>query len=107
MPAQRRGLNEEHMSKAKRTADIDMLPEYDFSKAARGKYYVRFNQSSNVVVLDDDIAQLFPNAEAVNGALRALAIVAKRARTAKTGTLAKRPNKMQRTRPAQAKKPRR
>jgi hypothetical protein len=98
------------MSNAKRPADVDMLPEYDFSKAVRGKYYARFNRSSNVVVLDDDVARLFPNAEAVNGALRALvATVAKRARSgSKTGILAKRPNKqMQRTRPAQAKKARR
>ncbi len=86
-----------------------MLPEYDFSKAVRGKYYARFKQSSNVVVLDDDVAKLFPNAEAVNGALRALATVAKRARSGrKTSILVKRPNKRrQRTRPAQAKKPRR
>ena len=97
------------MSNPKKPADVDMLPEYDFSKAVRGKYYARFNRSSNVVVLDDDIAKLFPNAEAVNGALRALATVAKRARSGrKTGILAKRPNKqIQRTRPAQAKKPRR
>jgi hypothetical protein len=109
VPAQRRGLNEEHMSNAKKPADVDMLPEYDFSKAVRGKYYARFTRSSNVVVLDDDIAKLFPNAEAVNGALRALATVAKRARSGgKTAILAKRPNKqMQRTRLAQAKKPRR
>jgi len=86
-----------------------MLPEYDFSKAVRGKYYARFKQSSNVVVLDDDVAKLFPNAEAVNGALRALATVAKRARSGRTTSiLVKRPDKqMQRTRPAQAKKPRR
>jgi hypothetical protein len=96
------------MSTAKKDADVDMLPEYDFSKAVRGKYFARFKQSSNVVVLDDDVAKLFPNAEAVNGALRALATVAKRARSGRTSILAKRPNKqMQRTRPAQAKKPRR
>jgi hypothetical protein len=97
------------MSTAKKHADADVLPEYDFSKAVRGKYYERFKQSSNVVVLDDDVAKLFPNAEAVNGALRALATVAKRARSSKaTSVLVKRPNKqMQRTRPAQAKKPRR
>jgi hypothetical protein len=96
------------MSKAKRAADVDMLPEYDFSKAVRGKYYARFNQSSNVVVLDDDVAKLFPNAEAVDGALRALATVAKRARTAKVGALVRQPdNQGKRTRPAQAKKPRR
>jgi len=97
------------MSMAKKDADVDMLPEYDFSKAVRGKYFARFKQSSNVVVLDDDVAKLFPNAEAVNGALRALATVAKRARTGrKRSILAKRPNKqMQLKRPAQAKKPRR
>ena len=93
MPAQQRGLNEEHMSNAKRPADVDMLPEYDFSKAVRGKYYARFKRSSNVVVLDSDVARLFPNAEASNGALRALATVAKRARSRRTtGSLAKRPN---------------
>ena len=81
------------MSKVKRAADVDMLPEYDFSKAVRGKYYERFHRSSNVVVLDDDVSKLFPNAEAVNGALRALATVAKRARAPKrTGITAKRPN---------------
>ncbi len=66
-------------------------------------------QAHDLRRLDDDIAKLFPNAEAVNGALRALATVAKRARSGrKTGVLVKRPNKqMQRTRPAQAKKPRR
>ena len=79
-----------------------MLPEYDFSKAVRGKYYERFHRSSNVVVLDDDVSKLFPNAEAVNGALRALATVAKRARAPKrTGITAKRPNnEMQLTRSA-------
>jgi hypothetical protein len=33
------------MSTAKKHADVDMLPEYDFSKAVRGKYYARFKQS--------------------------------------------------------------
>ena len=81
------------MSKVRKSADVDMLPEYDFSKAVRGKYYERFHRSSNVVVLDDDVAKLFPNAEAVNGALRALATVAKRASIGKrTSILAKRPN---------------
>jgi len=101
-----RGLNEEHMSKVKKAADVDMLPEYDFSKAVRGKYYERFHRSSNVVVLDDDVAKLFPDAEAVNGALRALATVVKRARVPKrTAITAKRPNnEAQLTRPATVKR---
>jgi len=66
------------MPKAKRPiADDDMRPEYDFSNAVRGKYYERFKSSSNVVVLDSDVSRVFPNAAAVNQALRVLASVAR------------------------------
>ncbi len=51
----------------------DMLPEYDFSGGVRGKYAKKYDQASNVVVLDPDVAERFPNAEAVNRALRSLA----------------------------------
>jgi hypothetical protein len=52
----------------------DLRPEYDFdfSKAVRGKYYKQYIESTNVVVLDPDIAAVFHNAEAVNQALRAM-----------------------------------
>ena len=53
-----------------------MLPEYDFSKAVRGKYFDQYRQGTNVVLLDPDIAAVFPNAAAVNGALRLLVAVA-------------------------------
>lgn len=56
--------------------DDDMLPEYDFSNAVRGKYYERYRQGTNVVLLDPDVAEVFPNATAVNDALRALVAVA-------------------------------
>ena len=49
-----------------------MLPEYDFSGAVRGKYYERFRQGSNVVVLDPDVSKAFPDAASVNEALRTL-----------------------------------
>ena len=51
----------------------DMLPEYDFSKGVRGKYARRYHQGSNIVALEPDVAARFPNAEAVNQALRSLA----------------------------------
>jgi len=38
----------------------EMLAEYDFSKGARGKYARRHARGSNVVVLDPDVAELFP-----------------------------------------------
>ena len=54
-------------------ADADtMRPEYDFSKAVRGVTAARYAQGTNVVLLDPDVAQLFPDSRAVNEALRTL-----------------------------------
>jgi hypothetical protein len=52
----------------------DLRPEYDFdfSKAVRGKYYQQYIESTNVVVLEPDVAAAFQNSEAVNQALRAM-----------------------------------
>jgi len=58
----------------------DMLPEYDFSEGVRGKYAKRFHQASNVVVLEPDVAERFPNSEVVNQALRSLAAIQDRKR---------------------------
>jgi hypothetical protein len=46
----------------------------------RGKYAERYARGTNLVLLDPDVAEVFPDAEAVNQALRALASVI-RART--------------------------
>ena len=61
-------------NKAKRSqTDVDtMRPEYDFSGAVRGATAARYAQGTNVVVLDPDVAALFPDARAVNEALRTL-----------------------------------
>jgi hypothetical protein len=62
------------MKKAKSRTD-EMRPEYklsDFKKLERGKYYERVKASSNVVVLDPDVAAVFPNSDAVNKALHSL-----------------------------------
>ena len=62
--------------------DVDtMLPEYDFSKGVRGQTYKRYAEGTNIVVLDPDIAKVFPNSTAVNDALRVLVRLA-RARVA-------------------------
>jgi hypothetical protein len=52
-----------------------MLPEYDFSRGTRGKYAKRYRERSNVVVLDPDVARVFPNSKVVNDALRSLSRV--------------------------------
>jgi hypothetical protein len=56
----------------------EMLPEYDFCKGVRGKHAQRYARGSNVVVLDPDVAKVFPNAEAVNSSLRSLAAIIRR-----------------------------
>ncbi|MEA3344924.1 MAG: hypothetical protein U9Q78_01530 [Chloroflexota bacterium] len=58
--------------------DPDMLDDYDFSQGVRGKYVQRFAQGSNVVILSPDVAEIFPDSESVNTALRLLAEVAGR-----------------------------
>ncbi len=62
------------------TVSDELRPEYrreDFGPMVRGKYAARMRESSNVVVLDPDIAEAFPNAQAVNQALRGLLELAK------------------------------
>ena len=59
--------------KADSSPPSDMLAEYDFSDAVRGKYAERFAEGSNVIVLDADVAEVFNDATAVNSALRLLA----------------------------------
>ena len=54
-----------------------MRAEYDFSGGVRGKYADRFREGTNVVVLDPDVADAFPDAESVNRALRGLAKIMK------------------------------
>jgi len=69
--------------KKDKTLDKDELrPEYkrsDFPGGlVRGKYTKRLKESSNVVVLRPEVAQAFPNEEAVNNALLSLIDIAKK-----------------------------
>jgi hypothetical protein len=59
-------------------ADDDIRPEYNFSKGRPNPYAARFQAGVTVVALDPDVAETFPDAAAVNDALRALAKIANR-----------------------------
>lgn len=59
------------------TVNDEMRPEYDFSGGVRGKYYEAYMQSSNVVILEPDVAEIFRDSASVNEALRLLAKIAK------------------------------
>ena len=67
------------MKKATARRGNGLRGEYDLTKlrgGARGKYYRRFTEGTNLVLLDPDIADAFPDAKAANDALRVLVKVA-------------------------------
>ena len=56
--------------------DRELRPEYpaDLIKSGvRGKFAARYRLGTNVVPIDPELSALFPNAEAVNKALRCYA----------------------------------
>ena len=52
--------------------DPDMAEEYDFRGGVRGKYARRFAAGTNLIALDPDVADVFPDSASVNEALRLL-----------------------------------
>jgi hypothetical protein len=64
-----------------RARDRDTLrPEYDFSRAMRGLTSARYAEGANVVVIDPEVLDVFPDSTSVNEALRASAPVVRRGR---------------------------
>ena len=61
--------------------DVDtMRPEYDFSEAVRGATAARYAGGTNVVVIDPDVLDIFPDGPSVNDVLRALAPILRQKR---------------------------
>ena len=58
------------MKKAMKNQDDEMRPEYDLRGGVRGKYYDRYKQGTNVVLLEPDLARVFRDSATVNSALR-------------------------------------
>jgi len=64
--------------------DDELRPEYDLSQLkgrVRGKYYQQAKAGTNLVLIDRDLAQAFPDDESVNRALRLLLTAANAAKT--------------------------
>ena len=71
--------NEKLMKKSsvienQKQSDDELRPEYDLKsllrEGERGKYVDRYRAGTNLVLLDPDVAEAFPDAESVNEALR-------------------------------------
>jgi hypothetical protein len=66
---------------ADQVAADEILPEYDFKRGSSNKFASRYTAGSTVIVLEPDVAAVFPSSREVNEALRALAgIIQKRRR---------------------------
>ena len=53
----------------------ELRDEYDFSQmtnGVRGKYAKQYHEDVKLILLEPDVAEMFPNAKSVNEALRAL-----------------------------------
>ena len=73
----------------------DLRPEYDLSKlkgGVRGKYYQQATAGTNLVLIDPELTDVFPDTESVNRALRLLAETAISA-TGKRSNRGRAPNK--------------
>jgi hypothetical protein len=70
------------MKKVSQTDKDELRAEYkrsDFSEGlVRGKYADRIREASNIVVLKPEVAEIFPNEEAVNSALLSLIALAQK-----------------------------
>jgi hypothetical protein len=86
----------------------DLRPEYRFaySKARPNPYAARLKGKAVAVVLHAEVAAAFPTSQSVNTALRAV-MVERRSRRRPRAARRRSNNQLQRTKPAQAKKPRR
>ncbi len=74
-PDQSADASDRHMKKpvSNETAAADEArPEYEFSGGVRGKYAERVRSGTNLVLLDPEIAEAFPDSASVNKALRGL-----------------------------------
>ena len=60
------------MSQGSKPEADEMRSEYDIRGGVRGKYYERYLQGTNVVLLEPDVAAVFHDSESVNRALRVL-----------------------------------
>jgi len=56
----------------------DTLEEYDFSKGVQGKYAKSYAEGTNVVIIEPDVAKVFPDHDSVNQALRSLVEIIRR-----------------------------
>lgn len=66
-----------------RTKEPDMRKEYDFSNLRPNKYAKEYAKGTNIVIIEPDLVEFFPDSASVNAALRALVSTFPKSRTRK------------------------
>ncbi|MGD8778301.1 MAG: hypothetical protein PVH88_04995 [Ignavibacteria bacterium] len=67
----------------KKTGNMEkdtLKKEYDFDKlkgGVKGKYYKKYNKGNNIVLLEPEVAKIFPTDKDVNAALKLIIKTAK------------------------------
>jgi len=64
----------------KKTSHDELRPEYDLAAMkgmVKGKYAKEYAKGTNLVLLEKDVVEFFPDAKSVNDALRSLVRIAK------------------------------
>jgi len=67
------------MKKVKQSDEL--RPEYkreDLGQGIRGKYFESYKEGTNLILLNPDVAKVFPTEDAVNKALRSLIALAQK-----------------------------
>jgi hypothetical protein len=65
----------------RKTKADELRPEYkreDLGQGVRGKHFESYKKGTNLVLLNPDVAKVFPDEKAVNEALRSLIKIAER-----------------------------
>lgn len=65
------------LEKVRQAHSDEIDPEYD-DKARRNPYADRRREGTNLILLDPDVAKVFPDSASVNKALRALSAIIRR-----------------------------
>ena len=75
----------------KKSHSREMAAEYDFSGGVRGEYAKQYADGTNLVAIEPDVSEYFPDHESVNQALRDLVAIIKRQRRTEQGTTGEHP----------------
>ena len=65
-------MKEGNMKKVKNNRELAMQKHYDLSNSKSNRFYKKYQEGSNIVLIDEDLIEYFPSEKKVNEGLRFL-----------------------------------